>query len=590
MGDFIFGTLATDAQRTQHVKKQRLGIWHEPVPTPPDPIPGQPVKLSVSVGPSVPANRVTIYWTTDDVTPKGQLGRAHVGNALTLQHVDTEWDTLLWGYRSLWEGRVPGQTEGVVVRYTIEAWHNVTGYSAFLQEGGKIKVFGYAVDREITSRWLQKAIIYQIFVDRFAPDPGERFDKHVDLQKDILGGTLRGITVHLDHIAGLGATAIWLTPIFPSPSYHRYDATDYSTVDPRLGTLDDFEELVQAAHRRGIRIILDFVANHCSHLHPAFVGAQKDRNAPTMSWFTFDVWPRVYDTFFGVKSMPRFNVDYPAVRDYLIEQARLWLQRGVDGFRLDHAHGPSHLFWSFFRLATRAVAPESALFGEVVETASLMRSFVGRMDGVLDFLLLEKLRQFFAYQTLSVQEFDAFLHRHFTYFPRDFVLPSFLDNHDMNRFLWVVNNDKRRLRLAALFLFTMPGPPVVYYGTEVGLSQPADVVQKNGHHYHGYARMPMVWGEGQDRRLYAYFQALHRLRRQGGDIWWSAPVTPVIMDDAQGIYAYRRGDYVVLLNNSAERVSVPLNTHRDLMLTTAEDVEPVKAGVRLPPFTGAVVV
>jgi len=210
------------------------------------------------------------------------------------------------------------------------------------------------------------------------------------------------------------------------------------------------------------------------------------------------------------------------------------------------------------------------------------------MDGVLDFLLLEKLRQFFAYRTLSVGQFNAFLQQHFAYFPDDFVLPAFLDNHDMNRFLWIVNNDKRRLRLAALFLFTMPGPPIVYYGTEVGLSQPADVVQENGHHYHGYTRMPMLWGKQQDRALFAYFQRLHHLRRRGGDVWWRSAIESLIVDDARDVYVYRREPYTVALNNGPHPAAVPVRNATTIALRTEDGVASLKGRISLPPFSGAV--
>ena len=341
------------------------------------------------------------------------------------------------------------------------------------------------------------------------------------------------------------------------------------------------------AHRRGIRVILDYVANHCSDRHPAFVAAQQNRNAPTSSWFTFEDWPHQYRTFFGVRTMPQFNVDDPGARNYLIDHAVFWLKRGVDGFRLDYANGPSHVFWSEFRQATRAARSDSALFGEVVHTPALMRSYVGRMDGVLDFVILQKMRAFFAYGTLSPSEMGVFLHRHFAYFPSDFVLPAFFDNHDMNRFLWIVGNDMRRLRLAALFLFTMPGPPILYYGTEVGLSQNADVVQSDGWHHHGHARLPMLWGEAQDRTLYAFFQRLIHLRGEGGNAWWTSPIVPVVVDDALGVYAYARGPYVVVLNTRGEGVNVPLKVGRVLLTTDSRaDIRP--DGIHLPPYGGIV--
>jgi cyclomaltodextrinase / maltogenic alpha-amylase / neopullulanase len=151
----------------------------------------------------------------------------------------------------------------------------------------------------------------------------------------------------------------------------------------------------------------------------------------------------------------------------MIESATYWLDRGLDGFRCDYANGPSHAFWSAFRAATRAAKPDSITLGEVVETPELQRTYQGRLDGCLDFLLLQGLRQFFAFDVMTASAFDGFLQRHLAFFAGDFVLPSFLDNHDMNRFLWVVRGDVRRLKLAALCQFTLPHPPIIYYGTNV---------------------------------------------------------------------------------------------------------------------------
>ena len=147
------------------------------------------------------------------------------------------------------------------------------------------------------------------------------------------------------------------------------------------------------------------------------------------------------------------------------------LQQGCDGFRLDYAHGVSHAFWSVFRAAIRQIKADSVMVGEITQPPSVMRSYVGRMDGCLDFRLLEILRRFFVFENLTVSQFDQSLEQHLAYFKTNLVLPSFLDNHDMNRFLWMVNGDRRRLKLAALCQFTLPHPPIIYYGTEVGLSQ-----------------------------------------------------------------------------------------------------------------------
>ncbi len=330
----------------------------------------------------------------------------------------------------------------------------------------------YRVDRDRVPDWLREAVIYQVFVDRFATMGGRPFDEP-STPGGFYGGTLRGVTERLDHVVDLGATCIWLSPIFPSPSHHGYDATDYRSVEPRLGTEADLVELVEAAHARGLRVLLDFVVNHVSSAHPAFLAARRDRDSPEARWFTFTDWPDEYLSFFGVLDHPQIDSDDPGARAAMIEAAEHWLHLGVDGFRLDYAQGPSHAFWTAFRAATRAIAPDSATIGEVVETPAVQLTYQGRLDGCLDFFLLGALRGAFAFGTLPPSGLDDVVRRHLATRPADFVRPTFLDNHDMNRFLWVVGGDTRRLRLAALFQCTLPDPPIIYYGTEVGRSQAA---------------------------------------------------------------------------------------------------------------------
>ncbi|HEU4326261.1 MAG TPA: alpha-amylase family glycosyl hydrolase [Roseiflexaceae bacterium] len=618
--DFVFGTLATDDLRLAQIRAASSGVAHAHRLEPHDPLPGQPVTVYVSLGPEVRADRVTCYYTADGSDPDGHHGVAANGAAAELGRAGVEWDTLLWAYRELWAGAIPGHGEGTLVRYRVEAWSSHTGESRWASEiagvvagerppqteEGDTRLFavggpplwpirrssGYAyhVDRERVPDWLHEAVIYHIFLDRFAPGGGRPFAQPAT-PGGFYGGTLRGVLEQIDYIAALGATCLWLSPLFPSPSHHGYDATDYRSVEPRLGSEEDLRALVEAAHARGIRVILDFVVNHTSWDHPAFRTAIADRASAEADWFTFTNWPDQYLTFFGVKDHPQINSDSPTARAYMIESARHWLALGVDGFRLDYANGPSHGFWAAFRAATRAVAPESATLGEVVETPALQRSYQGRMDGCLDFVLLQALRQFFAFGTLSASAFDMFLRRHLAFFPPDFVLPSFLDNHDMNRFLWVVRGDKRRLRLAALCQFSLPHPPIVYYGTEVGLSQVRDVRYADGSGHPEESRLPMLWGNDQDATLLAFYRDLAALRRAGGAAWREGRAT-LALDDAAGLYVYScgaDGRALIALNNgsNAQAVALPPASGYRLALATEAGVALDGATLELPPYSGA---
>jgi glycosidase len=259
--------------------------------------------------------------------------------------------------------------------------------------------------------------------------------------------------------------------------------------------------------------------------------------------------------FYSVRDLPKLNLEHQAARQWMIDAARYWLEvGGLDGYRLDHAAGPSHNFWIDFRQATRATAPESFTVGEVVDSADVLRSYTGRLDGVLDFLFLDAARRFFAFESLDAAGFDAFLHRHDAYFGPNIVRPSFLDNHDMNRFLFTVGDDKARLRLASLCQFTLPQPPIVYYGTEVGMSQARDKRNRGGQG-DAEVRRPMWWDNRQDRHLLAYFQSLYRLRAAHPALRRGERTT-LYADSATNTLAYAmqyEGDTVmVALNNSRE--------------------------------------
>ena len=145
--------------------------------------------------------------------------------------------------------------------------------------------YAYHVDEEHVPAWLRDAVIYHVFIDRFATADGRAFDAPAT-PGGFYGGTLRGVIERLAYIANLGATCIWLSPLFPSPSHHGYDATNYRSVEPRLGTEDDLRELITAAHERGIRVILDYAVNHVSWDHPAFRAALADQRSPESTWFT----------------------------------------------------------------------------------------------------------------------------------------------------------------------------------------------------------------------------------------------------------------------------------------------------------------
>ncbi len=580
--DFIFGTLATDELRLEQVKARSRGLWHGSRVEPRDPVPGDTLVFTVTVGSDIDADRVEMLITRDG----GMPGLS--SESIPLERQGVEWDTMSWGYIETWRGTLATPDEPSFLRYRVRAVSG-TGQEHWADvdaDSGEPGLFALSIDREAVASWLSGAVIYHVFVDRFADDNGDELRTQSSLN-DIWGGTLKGVTKRLDHIQHLGATAIWLSPIFPSPTHHGYDATDYTSIEPRLGTLADFDELVSEAHRRGIKVILDFVANHTSNEHPAFLKAKADPEAPERDYFTFRP-DGSYTTFFGVETMPQVAVDHDPAADWLIDAAVYWLQRGVDGYRLDYAVGPSLAFWARFRRALRAVNPDVGLIGEVVESADVMQAFEGRLDGNLDFLFLQQVRGFLGFDLIGADQLWRFLDRHYAYFGDGIALPSFLDNHDMNRFLWIARGDMRRLKLAALLQMTMPGPPVVYYGTEVGLSQWHDLEYPDGTRRMEESRTPMPWGAGQDRDLGEFYRSLvfwrkrwgvHRMRRQ------------LVHADASGLLVYLVGSWLVAINRTDEHHGIDLGARGSmwLALATGSDVQLHGNVLQLPGMTGAII-
>jgi glycosidase len=515
-----------------------------------------------------------VYWTNDGSDPVGENGVATNGYVTELEAAGAEWDTFMWGYVRKFMGTIPGQAAGVVVRYRLAAGATLADNGAY---------FAFYVDNDPPPDWTRDAIVYQIFTDRFF-DASPEFP-HIEPKPSLqCNGTLRGITAKLDYIASLGANCLWLTPVFPSPSYHGYDASDLFEIHPRLGTKADYAELIQQAHARGIRVLMDFVPNHWSNQHPTFLEAMRNPESPYKPWYTFEQWPEKYVDFFGVKEMPQVNLRYGPAREHMLEAAKHWLELGVDGFRVDYCIGPTPDFYGDFRRVTRATKPDCWTFGEAVDAPDVQITFEGGMDGALDFILLEGLRQTFAYGEWDARRFAEFLDRHEAYFPPTFSRPSFLDNHDMNRFLWSAKGDLRKLKLAALCQFTLAGPPVIYYGTEVGLSQERDVRQ-GGWAIHEETRLPMLWGGAQDADLLNFYRQLGRVRAD--EIALRRGTRQTLLADER-VLAYRRTheaqSVVAVLNPSAEAAEVTLPIEeRNLLLATeaACRVNAEVAGVRI---------
>ena len=352
--------------------------------------------------------------------------------------------------------------------------------------------------------WIHDAVVYQVMVDRFArvgaplPKPGS--------STALYGGTFDGIRERLDHIAGLGCNTLWLSPSHQSPSHHGYDHEDYFEVEPRYGGEAALKTLIDAAHARRMRVLLDFVPNHTGRGHHLFREAL-ERGGEAAEFYRFWQWPHYYRCFFDHIVLPELDTGSRRVRRYLVDAARHWVtQYGADGVRCDHVAGVDPAFWVELRAGLREVKPDALVLGEATGRFDWLARYAGRLDAIFDFDFAYMVRNTFGRGHTDLPSFARWMDEHDNAFP-GLALATLLDNHDMNRFLWMAGDDVRRLMLAATLLMTSPGAPVVYYGTEVGLTQRHDASMENAE-----ARLPMLWGEEQDADLLAHFQKLGRLR------------------------------------------------------------------------------
>ncbi|TMC81400.1 MAG: hypothetical protein E6J06_12920, partial [Chloroflexi bacterium] len=354
--------------------------------------------------------------------------------------------------------------------------------------------------------WTRDAVIYQLMVDRFArsggalPAPGSA--------TALYGGTLDGVRDHLDHIASFGCNVLWLTPVHQTPSHHGYDHEDFFKVEPRYGGDVALKRLISSAHAREMRVLLDFVPNHTGRGHQLFREAIAN-GGEAADFYRFWQWPHYYRCFADVISLPQLDTSNRRVQRYLVEAAQHWMtEYGADGVRCDHVAGVDPAFWIELRRGVRAVKPDALVLGEATGHFDWLARYAGRLDAIFDFDFAHMARETFARRRMGLVDFAAWMDAHDTALP-GLALATLLDNHDMNRFLWMAGGDKRRLKLAATLLMTLPGMPVIYYGTEVGLTQRHDGVTENAE-----ARLPMLWGADQDRDLLAHFQRLGRLRAE----------------------------------------------------------------------------
>lgn len=412
-------------------------------------------------------------------------------------------------------------------------------------------------------QWWRDAVAYEIFVRSFQDSDGDGI------------GDFNGITSRLDHLVDLGVNLVWLMPVHPSPSYHGYDVTDYRAVNPQYGTMADFERLLAEGRKRGIRFIIDWVLNHSSDKHPWFL---ESRRGPTLEdgsenprygWYVWresrpaetEGWARPWDGawlwhelshskgsryYYGLfwGGMPDLNIANPAVQAEMEDGMRLWLDKGLAGFRVDAIRylievtregegleadtAETHAYLKGLRRRFAASHPEALFVGEIWSSADDQAGYFG--DG-------DMLHQAFSFDMASAlvetardgvrASLNQMIERSIALFGRDrgFEAP-FLTNHDMPRVARLMAEDRSKLIVGAALMLASPGTPYLYYGEEIGMIGGADKADEN-------KRTPMRWAASPPHHGFT-----------AGTPWW--PMT----DEGPGTdVATQRADEASLLNH-----------------------------------------
>ena len=495
-------------------------------------------------------------WCGDTACPDTPVRFTPAPMSLAAEGEDCDW----------WEARLNGAYHRLYYYFELTDGVERLFYSGglFLESPSAERAdyfklpFNHRADIARTPDWAVDAVVYNIFPDSFAASrrslPGAGCERSFGGApcRSRLGGTLEGIRLNLDYIAALGANCIYLNPIFAAGEYHKYDTIDYFHIDPCLGTDEDLRALVDEAHARGLRVILDGVFNHCGTRFFAFRDVlERQEKSAYASWFYRLEFPvRVpeegerpgYECFAYERRMPKLDTSNPEVRDYLCRVGEHWIREyGTDGWRLDVADEIDDGFWREFRRRVKAVKPEALLIGEVWSDAR--HWLMGDMlDSAMNYEFRRHCCAFFAEGEVDAHTFagrcsDMLMRQKPS---AASVMLNILDSHDVPRFLSLCGGDEARLRLAVLFMFCFPGMPCVFYGDELGVTGVTEAEY----------RRAMPW-ERESETLRAFYSEAAALRRE-------APA--LRRGDLHVLYAERGGGLLVFERSlGSERTLICIN-------------------------------
>ena len=427
--------------------------------------------------------------------------------------------------------------------------------------------------------WTKDAIIYQIFPDSFYRGDNADFAgwyRGARESDDHLGGTLQGIIDKLDYIESLGANVIYMTPVFVSPANHKYHITDYYEIDPHFGTKEKFAELVNLAHARGMRILLDGVFHSTGMQFFAFQDViEKGPDSKYWDWFLIDGYPVQtdypinYKAWGKLRELPNLDRTNPDVVEYLLDVMVYWVKElDIDGWRLDTVDDMSHTFLREARRRLRAGKKDCIIGGELWYDA---RPWLkgDTLDSVMNYLFTNNVMAFFGKNSVeptAVSHGLGWLRGSYPY-QAWLGLWNLLSSHDIVRFFSEADEDLDRMKLAVLFQFTYPGTPFIYGGDELGMT---------GHSLN--CRCGLLWDESrQNRELLAHYRMVGRLRKENPALS-NGDFEEIIVSDERGLYGFaRRTEYEEILvvfnvSHTDQNIEAPVGSYD--LLNESQVVEP----------------
>lgn len=491
---------------------------------------------------------------------------------------------------------------------------------------------------EPVNHW-PNGVNYEIFVQSFADGNGDG------------KGDFKGLTAKLDHLTELGVGGIWLMPIMNSPTYHKYDVSDYKSIHPDYGTIEDFKKFVEEAHKRNIRVLVDLILNHTGSDHPWFKEAIKDKNSKYHNYYvwakkdsirsqiakkqiSFDSdnitqWHAVngdttadhyYGFFWG--GMPDLNFDNPDVKAEFVDIGKFWLtEMKVDGFRLDAAKHifptdrakDNHEFWVWFRDEMKKIKPDVYLVGEVWSKASDVAPYLKGLPALFNFDLGYAITSAVSTGRDTsglITEYKKIID-FYNSSTSDYIDATFLKNHDQNRILSELHDDEQKARMAASILLTLPGTPYIYYGEEIGMKglkpdeyirepyiwdkdhkDPAQTTWEEPRYSTEKTVVPLAVQKADPKSMYNFYKDLIGYRNDSEALTYGViELAPVAMNEVISFYRTKGNDKLFVIHNISDvEVTFPIDLDELYRLdyTTNPAIELRETEIVLPAYSTAI--